>query len=191
MYEQAMKYFIIFTLLAYLMVIAYIDVLKIFIIRNSDYWVGLQVVPIVMAAEIMMGIYSNLSIWYKVTDRTIWGAIFSGIGCAVLIAINVIFVPRYGYMACAWGGFAGYGVAMVVSYLVGQKYYPLNYPLKDIALYTVLAAVAFAAMTYTNSHYSLLVALLLNTLVVVLFLAVVVKRDFPLRHLPVIGKYFK
>ena len=191
MYEQAMKYFIIFTLLAYLMVIAYIDVLKIFIIRNSDYWVGLQVVPIVMAAEIMMGIYSNLSIWYKVTDRTIWGAIFSGIGCAVLIAINVIFVPRYGYMACAWGGFAGYGVAMVVSYLVGQKYYPLNYPLKDIALYTVLAAVAFAAMTYTNSHYSLLVALLLNTLVVVLFFAVVVKRDFPLRHLPVIGKYFK
>ena len=120
-----MKYFIIFTLLAFLVVVGYIDVLRHII--GHDYWPGLRVVPIVMAAEILMGVYFNLSFWYKLTDRTIWGAWFSGIGCAVLIAVNVIFVPQYGYMACAWAGFAGYGTAMLLSYVVGQRYYPINY----------------------------------------------------------------
>ena len=119
---MAMKYFLIFTLLAFLVVVAYIDLLKLLI--GSDYWVGLRVVPIVMAAEIMMGVYFNLSFWYKLIDKTIWGAIFSGIGCAVLFAVNILFVPRYGYIACAWGGFAGYLTAMLLSYIVGQKYYP-------------------------------------------------------------------
>lgn len=94
----------------------------------------------------MMGVYFNLSFWYKLIDKTIWGAIFSGIGVAVLLAVNVIFVPKYGYMACAWGGFAGYGTAMVISYVVGQKYYPIDYPLKDILNYVFLAAIITAMM---------------------------------------------
>lgn len=126
-YAQAMKYFLIFTLLAFLFVVGYIDILRFIIGR--DYWEGLKVVPIVMAAEIMMGVYFNLSFWYKLIDKTIWGAYFSGIGCLVLVAINVIFVPRYGYMACAWAGFAGYGVAMTLSYIVGQRKYPIAYPI--------------------------------------------------------------
>ena len=138
-YAKAMKFFIIFTLLAFLVVMAYIDLLKYIIGR--DYWEGLKVVPVVMAAEIMMGIYFNLSFWYKLIDKTIWGAWFSGIGCVVLITVNVLFVPRYGYMACAWAGFMGYASAMTISYLVGQKKYPINYPLKEIALYVALAAV--------------------------------------------------
>ena len=190
MYEQAMKYFIIFTLLAFLMVVGYIDILK-YIVRNPDYWVGLKVVPIVMAAEIMMGVYFNLSFWYKLIDKTIWGAWFSGIGCAVLLAVNYFFVPRYGYMACAWGGVAGYGVAMVLSYFVGQKYYPLNYPLKDIALYVFIAALMFAAMMLLRASVSLWLSLLLNSLMIVAFLAVIVKRDLPLSGLPVIGRYFR
>ena len=190
MYEQAMKYFIIFTLLAFLMVVGYIDILK-YIVRNPDYWVGLKVVPIVMAAEIMMGVYFNLSFWYKLIDKTIWGAWFSGIGCAVLLAVNYFFVPRYGYTACAWGGVAGYGVAMVLSYFVGQKYYPLNYPLKDIALYVFIAALMFAAMTLLRASVSLWLSLLLNSLMIVAFLAMIVKRDLPLSGLPVIGRYFR
>jgi O-antigen/teichoic acid export membrane protein len=190
MYEQAMKYFIIFTLLAFLMVVGYLDILK-YVVRNSDYWVGLKVVPIVMAAEIMMGVYFNLSFWYKLIDKTIWGAWFSGIGCAVLLAVNYFFVPRYGYMACAWGGVAGYGVAMVLSYFVGQKYYPLNYPLKDIALYVFIAALMFAAMTLLRASVSLWLSLLLNSLMIVAFLALIVKRDLPLSGLPVIGRYFR
>ena len=190
MYEQAMKFFIIFTLLAFLLVVGYIDILK-YIVRNSDYWVGLKVVPIVMAAEIMMGIYFNLSFWYKIIDKTIWGAWFSGIGCVVLLAVNFIFVPKYGYMACAWGGFAGYGVAMITSYIVGQKYYPLNYPLKDITLYTILAAIAFVAMTLLHEKLSMWLSIAINTLLILAFIALIIKRDLPLSKLPIIGKKFK
>ena len=189
MYAQAMKYFIIFTLLAFLMVVGYLDVLKYII--GADYWVGLRVVPIVMAAEIMMGIYFNLSFWYKVIDKTIWGAIFSGIGVAVLLVINAIFVPQYGYMACAWGGFAGYGVAMLISYVVGQKYYPIDYPLKDIGIYVTLALVAFFVMTVVRDSQPLWFSLAVNTAFVLLFMTVIIKRDLPLSKLPVIGKYFK
>ena len=177
MYAKAMKFFIIFTLLAFLMVVGYMDILKYII--GSDYWPGLRVVPIVMAAEIMMGIYFNLSFWYKVIDKTIWGAIFSGIGCTVLIIVNVLFVPKYGYMACAWGGFAGYGVAMVASYFVGQKYYPIDYPIKDIALYVVLAWVCFRLMEL-SADWSMIGQLAFNTLLIIIFVAVILKRDLPL-----------
>ena len=189
MYAKAMKYFIIFTLLAFLMVVGYMDILK-YIIRNQDYWVGLKVVPIVMAAEIMMGVYFNLSFWYKITDKTIWGAIFSGIGCAVLLVVNIIFVPKYGYMACAWGGFAGYGVAMLASYFVGQKYYPLNYPLKEISFYVVLAFILYGFMSAAND-WPLIASLAFNTLLILGFAALIIWRDLPLGSLPVIGKYFK
>ena len=174
-YAQAMKYFIIFTLLAFLVVVGYMDVLRHIIGR--DYWEGLKVVPIVMTAEIMMGVYFNLSFWYKLIDKTIWGAWFSGIGCAVLILINVIFVPRFGYMACAWAGFAGYATAMLLSYVVGQKKYPINYPVKEILLYVGLTLVLFAGMTIANEKLSVWAALAVNTLLILLFAAVVLKRD--------------
>ena len=192
MYTQAMKYFIIFTLLAFLIVVGYIDILK-YIVRNSDYWVGLRVVPIVMVAEIMMGVYFNLSFWYKIIDKTIWGAWFSGLGCAVLLIVNIIFVPKYGYMACAWGGVAGYGVAMVTSYFVGQKYYPLNYPLRDIAFYVILTVVLTASMYYIPEHYSLgtIGSLIFNTLCIIFFVSYILRNDLPLSSLPVIGKKFK
>ncbi len=188
-YAAAMKYFIIFTLLAYLCVMGYIDLIKHLI--GSDYWVGLRVVPIVMAAEIMMGVYFNLSFWYKLTDQTIWGAVFSGIGCAVLFAINILFVPRYGYIACAWGGFAGYATAMVLSYLVGQRYYPIAYPLKSIASYVALTALLTALILAGARYLPVWARLACNTLWVLCFLGYVVKRDMPLSNIPVIGKRFK
>ena len=172
-YALAMKYFIMFTLLAFLMVMGYLQLLKHII--ASDYWSGLQAVPVVMVAEIMMGIYFNLSFWYKLTDRTIWGAWFSGIGCAVLIAANILFVPRYGFMACAWAGVAGYGTAMLLSYLVGQRYYPINYPLKSIAAYVVLAALMAVGINYCNAHCPLPWALAANTLMIGVFAGATVK----------------
>ena len=190
MYTQAMKYFVIFTLLAFLLVVGYMDILK-YIVRNQDYWVGLKVVPIVMAAEIMMGIYFNLSFWYKLIDKTIWGAVFSGIGCLVLLVVNIVFVPQYGYMACAWGGFAGYGVAMLASYFVGQKYYPLAYPLKEIGMYVVIAVVLTMAMYKVHEDQPMWLSLTVNTLLILIFVAYIVQRDFPLSNLPVVGKYFR
>ena len=177
-YAKAMKFFIIFTLLAFLVVVGYLDILKHII--GQDYWSGLKVVPIVMAAEIMMGIYFNLSFWYKLIDKTIWGAWFSGIGCSVLIAINDIFVPQYGYMACAWAGFAGYATAMTLSYFVGQKYYPIKYDLAGIGKYVVLALICFALMKLGRDYISGLWVVVPNTLLILLFLAYIVKKDFPL-----------
>ena len=189
-YAKAMKYFIIFTLLAFLVVVGYLDVLKHIIGR--DYWSGLKVVPIVMAAEIMMGIYFNLSFWYKLIDKTIWGAWFSGLGCLVLICINVVFVPIYGYMACAWAGFAGYATAMLTSYFVGQKYYPIKYDIAGIMKYVALAVIAFVLMKCNEYVWGNgILCVVDNTVVIILFTAYIVRHDFPLSSLPVIGKRFR
>ena len=165
---KVMQYFIIFTLLAFLAVVMYMPILKHII--KSDYWEGLRVVPIVMMAEIFMGIYFNLSFWYKLIDETWWGAIFSGIGCAVLIAINFIFVPKYGYMACAWGGFAGYGVCMVLSYFVGQKKAPIPYNIKSAFLYFALAVALYFVQKSIHIE-SIVWTLVVNTGLLLVFFA--------------------
>lgn len=188
-YGKAMKYFIIFTLLAYLVVVGYLDVLKYIIGR--DYWEGLKVVPVVMAAEIMMGVYFNLSFWYKLIDKTIYGAWFSGVGCVVLVLINVLLIPKYGYMACAWAGVAGYGTAMLLSYFVGQKKYPINYPLKSITVYICIAALFTAIMLYTPQSLPKALRLGINTLLIILFVAHIIHYDFPISSLPVIGRHFR
>lgn len=188
-YGKAMKYFIIFTLLAYLVVVGYLDVLKYIIGR--DYWEGLKVVPVVMVAEIMMGVYFNLSFWYKLIDKTIYGAWFSGVGCVVLVLINVLLIPKYGYMACAWAGVAGYGTAMLLSYFVGQKKYPINYPLKSITVYICIAALFTAIMLYTPQSLPKALRLGINTLLIILFVAHIIHYDFPISSLPVIGRHFR
>ena len=180
-YATAMKYFIIFTLLAYLVVVGYMDVLKYVI--GEGYREGLKAVPIVMAAEILMGVYFNLSFWYKLTDKTIWGLWFSGAGCLVLIAVNVIFIPRYGYMACAWGGVAGYGVAMLLSYFVGQRKYPVRYPLVSIGVYVLIAALFTTIMLQLPLAWPLWLRLSVNTLLLLLFVGHIVYHDLPLAKL--------
>ena len=177
-YARAMKFFIIFTLLAFLVVMGYMDILRHIIGR--DYWVGLKVVPIVMAGGIMTGVYFNLSFWYKLIDKTIWGAYFSGIGCAVIIGINVIFVPRYGYIACAWAGFLGNATAMILSYIVGQRKYPIAYPLKSIFVYVLIGGLFFAGITISNERLSVPLALTVNTIIILLFVAHVLYHDLPL-----------
>ena len=188
-YAETMKYYVIFTLLAFLVVMAYLGLLK-FLIGES-YWSGLRVVPIVMAAEIIFGIFFNLSFWYKLTDRTMWGAYFSGIGAVVLFIINLLFIPRFSYMACAWAGLVAYSVSMLLSYFIGQKYYPVDYPLRDIFSYFVVAAILYAGIYFVSANLPLWATLILNTLIVFLFVAYIIKRDLPLSSLPYIGKYFK
>lgn len=188
-YALGMKYFVIFTLLAFLCVMGYLPLLRRLI--GPDYWEGLRVVPIVMAAEIMMGIYFNLSFWYKLIDRTIYGAWFSLAGCAVLFLVNVVGVPRYGYMACAWGGFAGYGTAMLLSYFVGQRLNPIPYPLKSIGVYVLLAGFFYALMEMVPQDWPVSLRLLLDTLLILAFLGHIVYHDLPLGSLPVVGRYFR
>ena len=176
-YAMAMKYFLIFTLLAFLCVVGYMPILQ-FII-GADYREGLGVVPIVMAAEIMMGIYFNLSFWYKLIDKTIYGAWFSLAGCGVLIAVNILFIPHFGYWACAWGGFAGYATCMTLSYIIGQRKNPIDYPMREMAAYTLLTAVLFVAMSLQPASWPAWLRLTVNTVLIALFLVRIVRREVP------------
>ena len=163
MYAQAMK-----------AVLFYLDVLK-FII-GQDYWPGLRVVPIVMAAEIFMGIYFNLSFWYKLTDQTKWGAWFSLAGCIVLVLLNLLLIPRYSYMGCAWAGLAGYGTAMLLSYFIGQKKYPIPYNLRAIAGYVLLAALLYLLSAVVEVEH-LVLRLAFRSLLLLLFLGWVIYKE--------------
>lgn len=174
-YALGMKYFVIFTLLAFLAVMGYLPLLRYMV--GSDYWAGLRVIPIVMAAEIMMGIYFNLSFWYKLIDKTYYGALFSLAGCIVLFAVNLWGIPRYSYMACAWGGFAGYGTAMLLSYIVGQRLYPIPYPLRSLAGYTVVAGAFYGAMTLVPSEWPMWQHLAVSTLLILTFAAIIYCKE--------------
>lgn len=180
-YATAMKYFVIFTFFAFLCVMGYMDILQHII--GSEYREGLRVVPIVMAAEIMMGVYFNLSFWYKTIDKTIWGALFSIAGCIVLILVNVCFIPTYGYMACAWGGVAGYGTAMLLSYVVGQRMNPIRYPLKSIATYVVMAVAFTLVMSLLPDTWPTVARLAVNTVLILAFAGHIVYHDLPWRRL--------
>lgn len=140
-YRDAMKYFVIFALFIFLGVMYYLDILRYFV--RPDYWAGLKVVPVIMAAEFFFGIFFNLSLWYKLTDKTVWGTWFSLLGLAVTVGLNVLLVPRYGYMGCAWAAFCCYGVMMLASYFVGNAKYPIGYNVGRLMFYVGLAAVLY------------------------------------------------
>lgn len=170
LYANAMKYFIIVAIIAFMVVMFYMDIFRNLV--GADYWEGLKVVPIIMAAEIFMGIYFNLSFWYKLNDETYWGAIFSFIGCAVLFIVNIIFVPKYGYIACAWASFSAYFTAMVISYIIGQKRNPINYDLKNIFSYVAVFVCLFTISTLLPFDNSL-VKMGCNTVLLALYLGFV------------------
>jgi len=174
-YASAMKYFLIFTLLAFLCVVAYMPLLQ--YILGEEYREGLRVVPIVMVAEIMMGIYFNLSFWYKLIDRTIFGALFSLAGCVVLVVVNLWGIPRYGYMACAWGGVAGYGTAMLLSYFAGQRLNPIPYPIRSMAGYALTCVLLYWLLTLIPSDWPVLLRACAGTVPVLAFAAIIYKSE--------------
>lgn len=135
-YRDAMRWFVIFAMLIFVGVMYYMDVLKHFI--ASSYFSGLKVVPILMIAELFFGVFFNLSLWYKLTDKTVWGMWLSLLGLAVTVGLNVLLVPRYGYMGCAWAAFGCYGVMMVASYIAGRVHYPIGYNVPRLLAYFVM-----------------------------------------------------
>lgn len=151
-YCDAMKYFVIFGLLIFLGVMFYLPVLKHFV--SPGYWSGLRVVPVMMAAELFFGIFFNLSLWYKLTDRTQWGMYFSLICFVLMLGLNIWLVKAIGipdgYMGSAWAAFISYFAVMALSYFVGRHYYPLPYQVGRIGLYTLLAAVLFISGYYLD-----------------------------------------
>ena len=175
MQAQATKYFIMFTLLAFLAVMCYLELFQHFV--GPDYREALPAIPIVMMAEILMGIYFNLSFWYKLTGKTWWGAVMSTIGCVVLVAINIIFVPKVGYMACAWGGLAGYGVCVLLSYFIGQKKYWVPYPVGTILGYFALAIALYCVSRLTAHVPYLWLRMVINTLLLLVYVAIVLRNE--------------
>ncbi|MDG1331707.1 MAG: oligosaccharide flippase family protein [Crocinitomicaceae bacterium] len=148
-YVKVMNYFIAGVCLVFLGVTLNIDIFKHFI-RSEEFWVGLGVVPILLVANVFLGIYYNQSIWYKLSGQTRFGAYISIGGAAITILINLIFIPIYGYWASAWATLIVYGLQMVASYMLGQKYYPIKYNLRKFGLYFGLAIVLFFVAKFLN-----------------------------------------
>jgi O-antigen/teichoic acid export membrane protein len=187
-YADAMKFYILFALFIFLGMVLYMDIFK-YVIQHN-YWVGLKVVPIVMFSFIFQGIFFNLSLWYKLTDKTMYGAWFSVLGTTIIVVLNVLLVPRFSYMGCAWAAFACYFVIMVVSYYYGQKHMPIKYDLKTIGLYTGVTLLFYVISLFIKTPHTV-VNVMLKSVLMLAFLVLLVKRDFPLRTIPVINRYFK
>ena len=170
-YRDAMKWFVVFSMVIFLGVMFYLDILRYFI--ASSYWDGLSVVPIIMIAEFFFGVFFNLSLWYKLTDQTRWGMWFSLLGLAVTVILNCLLVPVIGYMGSAWAALACYSVMMITSYIVGRIKYPIGYEVGRLTGYFLLALVLFGVSEIFTTesiiiNYSLRTALLIGYIFTVL-----------------------
>lgn len=175
-YADVMKYFIVFGLIIFLVVMLYIDIFKYFI--GSNFHKGLFIVPIVLFANLLLGIFYNLSVWYKLTNLTRFGALIAIIGAIITILLNIILIPKIGYLGSAWAHFACYFVMVVISFFWGRRYFPVNYDLKRIFLYITLALVLFTASNYIKPEGAA-IQLSLNTVLLIIFLATVYKFEKP------------
>ncbi len=171
-----MKYFVIFCSFLFLATMMNIDLIQSVIYK--DYRAGIGVAPILLLANLFLGVYFNLSIWYKLTGQTKYGAIITLIGAILTLAINFAFIGKYSYMACAWATLAAYGTMMVISYFLGQKHYPVKYNLRSM-LFFFFAALGFYFISLTyNSLSSMVIKLILNNLLVLLFAWLFYKLEF-------------
>ena len=175
------KYFTIFTLGIFLSVVLYIDFFKYFI-PNELYWEGLKVVPLALLANLFLGLYFNVSMWYKLSSRTDFGAKVTIISAVLTIVLNIIFIGAMGYMACAWARLIGYLAMVVISYIFGQKYYPIKYDLRAIFLYFGLALLLYGISVLTRLD-SILLNILKNTALLLIFIIfAIVKEKIYLRY---------
>jgi O-antigen/teichoic acid export membrane protein len=195
-YARVMKFFVITITIMFLVVAMYIDLWKYFLSTDlaklKIYWTGLKVVPILLLANMFLGIYYNLSIWYKLTHKTIAGAYITLIGAAITLAINFIFIPYFGYMACAWATFFCYGSMMVISFLWGQKDYRIPYAWKKLSAYIIIVVLLYflheAIIYFVNGTAVNFISASLLLIIYVWFILFIEKKEF--QRLPVIGKYF-
>lgn len=189
-YARVMKFFVIIICFMFLVVVLFLDIWKYFVGRA--YWSGLKVVPILLLANMFLGIYYNLSIWYKLSNKTMAGAWITVVGAAITLAINYTLIPRFSYMACAWATFSCYGSMMVLSYIWGQKHYRVPYAWKKLVAYLVISVVLYGVYelfnrfgfgTWTNRGFALILLALFS-----LMILNVERKEF--QRLPYIGRFF-
>ena len=191
-YARVMKFFVITITIMFLVVAMYLDIWKYFLSKEI-YWTGLKVVPILLLANMFLGIYYNLSIWYKLTHKTIAGAYITLIGAAITLLINFIFIPYFSYMACAWATFFCYGSMMVISFLWGQKDYRIPYAWKKLCAYIVIVVLLYfiheVVIYFFKGNTINFTSATLLLILYVWFIINVEWKEF--QRLPVIGRYFK
>ncbi|CAI8164268.1 MAG: lipopolysaccharide biosynthesis protein [Flavobacteriaceae bacterium] len=147
-YAKILEFFVIFGALILLTVVVFVDILKLILIPNEAYWEAMTVVPILLLAYLFLGVYHNLSVWYKITDRTKFGAYISIFGALITLLINTIFIPKFGYMASAIATLFAYTAMALTSYILGKKYYSIPYNLKKMGLYLALSIILSALSFY-------------------------------------------
>ncbi len=153
-YARILNYFIIVGSLVFVGIVVFLDLIKEIFIKNTDYWEAIAIVPIVLLANLFLGIYHNLAIWYKLTDKTPYGMLFSIIGAIITIVMNITLIPIIGFIASAWATLFAYGTMMVLSYFIGNKYYPVPYNLKKSGSYLIVSMViSFVSFTYFRENY--------------------------------------
>jgi O-antigen/teichoic acid export membrane protein len=172
-YAIILKYFTIVGVLGLMIITIYIDWLRPLFIKNESYLLAIDIVPIVLLANLCLGIYHNLSVWYKLTDKTQFGMYISIIGAILTIAINIFGIPRYGFMASAFATLIAYGGMMCISYALGKKHYPVPYELPKIIAY-LLIGVCFSFITYYVFNRNILI----GTLFLCVFIGIVYKLEY-------------
>ena len=162
-YATVTKYFVIFGSFILLSVIVFADILKYFMIRDESYWEAMKVVPLIILANFFLGIYTNLSVWYKLIDKTYIGAYISIVGAIITLALNFLLIPKFSYYGSAIATIAAYGSMMLISYVLGNKYYPIPYDMKKIGGYLGLS-IAFSILSFYFFRENYFVGLALLTI---------------------------
>src|SRR5699024_412593 len=164
-YATITKYFTLLGSVIFLGVMVYVDIFKRILISDESYWVAMDIVPIILLANLFLGMYHNLSVWYKITDKTKVGAYISIIGALLTIVCNYLLIPYLSYFGSALATLIAYGAMMLLSYLFGQKYYPIPYPVKQISVYLIVST-AFSYLAFYIFEGSLILGTLLLALYV-------------------------
>ena len=186
-YAKVTKYFIIFGLTIFLFVVYYMDIFKYFI--GEEFREGLRIVPILLIANLFLGIFFNLSMWYKLNDKTKYGAIITIIGAIITVVLNYSLIPYFGYVASAWATLICYVVMCVLSYLWGQKYYKIPYDIKNIFFYFVIATILYVINYFVIEKFieNIIIILSLNTILLVVFIIIAIKKE---KAMPILKAFY-
>jgi len=181
-YASILKYFVIVLSMIFLGVMLYLDIFKYFI-PNEEYWVGLKVVPILLFANIFLGIFYNLSVWYKLSDQTKFGAYIASTGAIITIILNIILIPRIGYLGSAWATLVCYASMVVISYYFGQKHYKINYPVFKVLFYLGFSLLVYLFSNWLNTQIEFAPKLLVNSILFLLYVSSIVVLEKPKKAL--------
>ena len=161
-YAKILNWFIITGAFFMIFIVGFIDIFASILLGSDEYFEALMIVPIILLANLLLGVYHNLAIWYKLTDKTRYGMYFSIIGAIITIVLNLVMIPKIGFMASAWATLTAYGVMMLLSYFIGKKHYPVPYNIKKTISYLATATlISFVSFNYFRENYFISVGLVL------------------------------